>query len=319
MSAASRAPRALATAEKRIVAFRIDDVVDAIPVHGACGAWGLIAVGLFEPSGGLFYGHGVWLLGTQIVGIVTIFSLGFWPIYGLCKLLNSYGILRASEEEESMGLDQYLFKVSAYVDHNSFESGETNSFSKLEKKLDKKAHRSSFIHLMEQSGPEMAMPPLLDVITMLKAELEMPKETTMTQVINQACREFEVNLPESVTLQAKAYACWKMALAGNALGGHDSALDAVANKIAVALPPPPAQSASTSAGSTAPADPSFARMASQQGTSTPPNGHSKPTSNRAHSPFSSRFSGRFKGGKSPAAAAAAAAKSGNRAPMPIMQ
>merc|ERR1719235_1712670 len=42
--------------------LKVDDVVDAFPVHGACGAWGVLALGLFgnEDEGiggnGLFYG-----------------------------------------------------------------------------------------------------------------------------------------------------------------------------------------------------------------------------------------------------------------------
>merc|ERR1712135_206701 len=34
--------------------FKIDDVVDAVPVHGACGIWGVLALGLFgDPDHGM--------------------------------------------------------------------------------------------------------------------------------------------------------------------------------------------------------------------------------------------------------------------------
>jgi len=44
--------------------LKIDDPVGAIGVHGFCGATGTILVGLFSLKDGLFYGHGVHLLGV---------------------------------------------------------------------------------------------------------------------------------------------------------------------------------------------------------------------------------------------------------------
>ena len=62
--------------------IRIDDPVGAVSVHGVCGAFGTIAVGLFstldaEESGGLlkeglFYGGGADQLVSQLVGVVSI-------------------------------------------------------------------------------------------------------------------------------------------------------------------------------------------------------------------------------------------------------
>jgi ammonia channel protein AmtB len=58
--------------------LRVDDVLDAFSVHGACGMWGMIAAALFAtPSlshgrgGGLFYG-GANLLGAAVVGTLAI-------------------------------------------------------------------------------------------------------------------------------------------------------------------------------------------------------------------------------------------------------
>merc|ERR1719327_2182591 len=56
--------------------LKVDDVVDAFPVHGACGIWGVIALGLFgNPDEGLggngvFYGGNQ--LGVQLFGLVMI-------------------------------------------------------------------------------------------------------------------------------------------------------------------------------------------------------------------------------------------------------
>jgi Amt family ammonium transporter len=64
---------------------KIDDPVDAGPVHAFCGLWGMIATGLFSskarslaaygrPNYGLFYGGGGWLLASQIVSILFIIA-----------------------------------------------------------------------------------------------------------------------------------------------------------------------------------------------------------------------------------------------------
>ena len=41
-------------------------------VHGFNGAWGAIAVGLFDRTNGLFYGGGFHQLIVQIIGVVAI-------------------------------------------------------------------------------------------------------------------------------------------------------------------------------------------------------------------------------------------------------
>src|SRR2546430_14844861 len=64
--------------------LRIDDPIGAVPVHGICGIWGTISLGLFAcgkygasgPTGpdnsvglkGLFYGGGTQGLGAQAIG-----------------------------------------------------------------------------------------------------------------------------------------------------------------------------------------------------------------------------------------------------------
>lgn len=85
--------------------LKIDDPVGAVSVHGVCGAFGTLAVGLFAVEGGLFYGGGIQLLGVQALGVITAF---FWA-FGLGMLL-FYGIkatlgLRVTREEELQGLD----------------------------------------------------------------------------------------------------------------------------------------------------------------------------------------------------------------------
>merc|ERR1711988_79225 len=65
--------------------LKVDDVVDAFPVHGACGIWGVIALGLFgDPDEGLggngvFYGGNQ--LGVQLFGLLMIILwVGLWSV-----------------------------------------------------------------------------------------------------------------------------------------------------------------------------------------------------------------------------------------------
>lgn len=75
--------------------LKIDDPVGAISVHGICGNWGTIAVGIF--GGGA--------LVTQIIGTVAISLFAF--IFSLVTFLVVKAIfgLRVSAEEEEEGLD----------------------------------------------------------------------------------------------------------------------------------------------------------------------------------------------------------------------
>jgi Amt family ammonium transporter len=96
-----------------LLLLKIDDPCEAFPVHGGCGLWGCIAVGLFarkeyieEVLGrstdqyGCFFGGGGMQLGVQIAGVCAIIawsSFHAFLIFGLCKLV---GLLRISESKE---------------------------------------------------------------------------------------------------------------------------------------------------------------------------------------------------------------------------
>jgi Amt family ammonium transporter len=89
--------------------WRIDDVLGVWPLHGLCGAWGGIAVGIFGSKflGGLGgVSFIVQLLGT-ILGIVIALAGGL-VIYGtIHKLMN----IRLSREEEFNGADISIHKI----------------------------------------------------------------------------------------------------------------------------------------------------------------------------------------------------------------
>jgi Amt family ammonium transporter len=52
---------------------KIDDPLNAFAVHGACGMWGVFAVGLFDLDSGVAYGNGAdVVLIPNVMGIVAI-------------------------------------------------------------------------------------------------------------------------------------------------------------------------------------------------------------------------------------------------------
>src|SRR5947209_11472771 len=73
--------------------FRIDDPIGAVPVHGMCGIWGTLSLGLFAsgqygltgpagpdnaaPLAGLFYGGGTQVLVAQAIGSLIVTSATF--------------------------------------------------------------------------------------------------------------------------------------------------------------------------------------------------------------------------------------------------
>jgi len=111
------------------IKLHIDDPVGAIAVHGANGIWGTLAVGLFanpivldgagEPTGiaGLFYGGGFSQLGVQVLGVLAIAAWTTVTMLIVFKVIKKVNGLRASREDEIMGLDiSEHGLVSSYAD-----------------------------------------------------------------------------------------------------------------------------------------------------------------------------------------------------------
>ena len=95
----------------------IDDPVGAFSVHGTCGIWGTLAVGLFNQDAGLFYGHGFGQLGIQIVGVIAygVFAIvTAWVAWSIIGTM--FGGIRVSEAEEIEGLDIGEHGMEAYPD-----------------------------------------------------------------------------------------------------------------------------------------------------------------------------------------------------------
>merc|ERR1712151_933972 len=93
-----------------VARLNIDDVVDAFAVHGACGLWGILALGFFgNPEDGIG-GNGVLYggsqLSTQLFAAVVIIlwtgALSFLIFFPLSKS----GMLRLSDEFQEAGADE---------------------------------------------------------------------------------------------------------------------------------------------------------------------------------------------------------------------
>lgn len=93
---------------------KIDDPVGAISVHGVCGAFGTLAVGLFSTSQGVFYGHGFALLGSQAIGVLAVAAWAIGIAFILFTAIKYTVGLRVSVREEEEGLDVYEHGESAY-------------------------------------------------------------------------------------------------------------------------------------------------------------------------------------------------------------
>jgi Amt family ammonium transporter len=85
--------------------IRVDDPVGAISVHGICGIWGTLAVGIFSAD---------YSLGTQLIGTLSIGAFAFvFSLIVMIILKATIGV-RVSEELEEVGLDAEEHGAPAY-------------------------------------------------------------------------------------------------------------------------------------------------------------------------------------------------------------
>lgn len=92
----------------------IDDPLEAFPVHGACGIWGTIALGLFDETTGSFYVNTSEQLGHQVIGVLAIVGWTGMLSYGLFRGMNICNALRIHEMVEERGMDSYYHGGEAY-------------------------------------------------------------------------------------------------------------------------------------------------------------------------------------------------------------
>ncbi len=113
--------------------LRIDDPIGAVPVHGVCGIWGTLSLGLFAcgqygvtgplgpdnsaPLTGLFYGGGFTVLAAQMIGSAAIVSATFVTSMVMFAAINAFGVLRVDAEGEVIGLDLFEHGIPAYPEY----------------------------------------------------------------------------------------------------------------------------------------------------------------------------------------------------------
>ena len=86
--------------------YKIDDVVNVIPVHAGAGVWGTLCVGLFGNLEILNTGLGrIEQIGVQLLGIVVAFLWAFGIAYVATQLIRDFIPMRVSPEDEQMGLN----------------------------------------------------------------------------------------------------------------------------------------------------------------------------------------------------------------------
>jgi len=120
---------------KLLIRLRIDDAVDAVPVHMTNGVWGTIAVGLFAKSDkillaygeatedeGVFMGGNGTLLGCQLISILFVQGWVTVCLLPFFCLLNYMGWFRTSSTDEVEGLDRRYHGASPHSKSQDFNS-----------------------------------------------------------------------------------------------------------------------------------------------------------------------------------------------------
>ena len=107
--------------------LKLDDVVDAVTVHGFCGAWGTVAAGLFFEAD-LFNSH---IISIQVLGVAAAFVWGFGIAFVVFKVLDKLlGGLRVNKQHEQRGLDYSEHAELSYPEFQRDVTFETDDLTK---------------------------------------------------------------------------------------------------------------------------------------------------------------------------------------------
>ena len=97
--------------------LKVDDPVSAISVHGTCGLWGILAVGIFANGNndvnGLVGGEGLQIV-SQLISMGVVLAWALVTGFAMFLLLKFTMGVRASREEEEQGMDLAEHDLPAY-------------------------------------------------------------------------------------------------------------------------------------------------------------------------------------------------------------
>ncbi len=85
--------------------LKVDDPVGAIGVHGVCGAFGTLTVGLFDTTAGFIYTGSTSLLIIQSIGVLAVAAWTIATTGTLFIVIHKTVGLRVKHNEELLGLD----------------------------------------------------------------------------------------------------------------------------------------------------------------------------------------------------------------------
>ena len=105
-----------------LIRLKIDDAVDAIPVHLGAGIWGTLAVAFFSNPAELNSNLSVISqLGIQLLGLAVCLVWAFGLSYLALSLLNRYIPLRVTEYHEHIGLNKAEHNATTELNDLIFE------------------------------------------------------------------------------------------------------------------------------------------------------------------------------------------------------
>ena len=100
--------------------WRVDETLDVLAAHGVAGLTGIVFIGFVAQAGwngvadGLFYGD-AGQLGEQLLAVLVTPAYAFAATFALLKLIGLFSPLRATAEEEALGMDLVAHGEEAYA------------------------------------------------------------------------------------------------------------------------------------------------------------------------------------------------------------
>ena len=101
-----------------VESMKIDDAVGAFSVHGACGAFGTLMIGIVGSSAlgapSLLDGGTLDTLGAQIIGVVVVAVWVTVTSFVMFRVLNGMEVLHVDPEADRIGIDAYEHHASVW-------------------------------------------------------------------------------------------------------------------------------------------------------------------------------------------------------------